>query len=62
MCGLVCVCVCVPLTRKGLLGTFTSPQVMMMVCFIGLAGVYTHRKVPSPLSLIMMWIVQPSAS
>lgn len=50
------------LTLKGLLGTLTSPQVMMMVCLMGFTGVYTHRNVPSPLSVILMLMAQPSAS
>lgn len=54
--------ICTCLTRKGLLGTLTSPQVMMMVCLRGLTGVYTHRNVPSPLSVILMLMVHPSAS
>lgn len=58
----VCVCIVMCLTLKGLLGTLTSPHVMMMVCLMGLTGVYTHRNVPSPLSLILMSMVQPSAS
>lgn len=50
------------LTLKGLLGTLTSPQVMMIVCLMGLTGVYTHMNVPSPLSVILMSMVQPSTS
>lgn len=33
---------CQRLTLKGLLGTLTSPQVMMMVCLMDLTGVYTQ--------------------
>lgn len=39
-------------TLYGLLGTLTSPHVMMMVCLMGLVGMYTQKKVPSPLSVI----------
>lgn len=52
----------VRLTLKGLLGTFTPLQAMMMVCLMGLVGVYVHRYVPSPLSVILMLMAQPSAS
>lgn len=38
----MCVYISMSLTLKGLLGTLTSPQVMMMVCLMGLTGVYTQ--------------------